>query len=1524
MALKLPKLPNSISGDGRTFLSVLRNVLSDVAHTINNNVQATAKWQVTDLKAVEECNKSGITTIAITFNPSEIEDYNYSEVFIRRGLDKGWQFADIAQNSLILKDVSIGEHYSFKVIAVNKYGIKSEFENAPSVSIDVIGIRSIISTPKNFAVTFNKSGMIAQWDKVSDLDFFEFEVRTNTFYGSDNGLLYKGKRTRATIFPTNRAGTVYVYAINYGGFYSLPTTCNYAKPVPYSPKNVTVTKSQDDVYISFSNIPDDCSGANLIINNKTYVVTDNTFQHTGNDRVVSVQVAYFDIFGEGVYSKILNIEPPNVTGLTAIQLDTDRSIVKLEWNPVIDDNLSYYEVRLGTDWDSAAIIATRLKVTTFNYKASSEYSHTFLVRCFNIFGYDSSISNSKTVIITLRPLPPELNMPVQLSTDRATIDISWSASDKQDIDYYEIRHGENWDKGTLIGKTKETSIRYRLFPASTYNIMIRAVTVSNWSSVVANKYYSHVLYPQNVTGFTIIGNISDRRYITLSWTPVIDMDLLGYDIRCGTNWDTAIPVATAVKGNNLTLSFKGGSATYLIKAITISNYASEIACSGDIYVPIFPNTPPLGSAIADPNNRYKINLAWSASGDTDLKYYEIRKGTKWNSATLLGTTIDLTFSDIVATGSQHDYLVAAVTIGNQVSAPRHLSCTIVPEPSDIKGFNGTQDKFTRRVTLAWTHIGDPDWSHYEIRKGTSFSDTLLATNIKTPAFSYLPSIEETATYWIKAVTTNGNYSASATSCQVMIALVPTKPKKKGDTGITFDPRDKRKIRVEWLPIGDEDLLNYELCIGTNWVENNKIIIKETFFDHTLTTGGTVNFLVRSKNTSLNISQALLLTDNINIYPADINYFSAAQYQEDKSKVKLSWSEGDLDVAYFEIREGVSWDNYNFVVATRITGITIDTFVNEERNYNYWIKAFSVAHKPSQNAFPSGSIIMNMNPSRPENITVVRDPNDKTKVNISWSAISDNDIKEYEVRVGNDWNNADIIAITKELKTVWYPPQSIEYNFMVIARNFSNFNSDLRSTIHVAKIEPSNIEGFHGVQNGANSLLVWSKVNESDIVGYEIREGSNFDNGALIITGINTLTYQVPVDTERTYRYHIKAINRAGKYSLDASLCEVTITGLPVKNVIQSFDEITLQSGVHNNTEFGQSLINLSNFPGRFSDYPNTKFEEVGGHTVLKIQPKSLITDCCFDNDIDNTLWFEYATKTGSITKNARGNLLHTIGANLGTGIVFKVSTLERNTTYVVEYKFKSSKDNRTNGFIGSSGGYNGGQCNPTNRATNNKVNTWTTVVQEFTTPDSGVEPAAFLFAYGAYVEGDTIEIEYAKIHKKPGQTGIYTYWDNANYLCERKDLGSIITANLSSAFSSTILLTAGVNAKLQYRISRDGINFTDWTDFKPVITTFRYVDFRILLSTSDNTKTPEVNILQGIIDMPDIDKSGTAQISASGTTVKYGYTFWVNPSVIPTAIGEGLYADLVSIDKSSFSVKVKRVSDNVAVAGTISWVARGY
>ncbi|MBP2639327.1 MAG: hypothetical protein H6Q66_278 [Firmicutes bacterium] len=238
------------------------------------------------------------------------------------------------------------------------------------------------------------------------------------------------------------------------------------------------------------------------------------------------------------------------------------------------------------------------------------------------------------------------------------------------------------------------------------------------------------------------------------------------------------------------------------------------------------------------------------------------------------------------------------------------------------------------------------------------------------------------------------------------------------------------------------------------------------------------------------------------------------------------------------------------------------------------------------------------PSNVASLSAALDAADLTKIVLSWPPVEDIDLAGYRIREGST-----ILENLAQITTYTYAATENRTHYFTVTAvdNSGNESLVLAAADITPAICPTTPNGFTAVQNGEYVYLYWNKNNATDIAGYEVRQGALFNNGSLVKTGITGTDLSVPVSSETTYRYHIKAINNAGKYSEDAAVAEVIIYGLPPKNVILSFDEMTLQNGIHTNTIFGSSYYNCLTFPGRCSDYLSTQCNQVGGATVLKLQ-----------------------------------------------------------------------------------------------------------------------------------------------------------------------------------------------------------------------------------------------------------------------------------------------------------------------------------
>jgi hypothetical protein len=715
---------------------------------------------------------------------------------------------------------------------------------------------------------------------------------------------------------------------------------------------------------------------------------------------------------------------------------------------------------------------------------------------------------------------------------------------------------------------------------------------------------------------------------------------------------------------------------------------------------------------------------------------------------------------------QYNFSVVAIdNSANPSAVPATAGITVTIEPPDVNDFTAIcQETDRSQLVLNWSAVPSQDLSYYEIRCGDSWDTAqVVATQLKSTRYIHQLVSEGYQTYMIKAFSVGGYASVLAATAALQVILRPDTPT---DLIAVQEPRDRSLLNLSWLASPGKDIAGYEIFIDSVQVTTEK----NTTHRWAIPASGTYTISVRARTVAGYLSNAVNTTTSLKLEADDVTGFMAVQQLADRTKVRLLWDASTGDVAYHEIRKGTSWDTGQ-VIGERVTGTFYDVLVLDESVHTFWIKAVTAAGNYSQNpAMVEG--IFNLNPLPVSNIRLSQDLNDRSLLNIAYDATPESDLANYELRVGYVWQDAVEIGKTKELRWTYSPLKTGDVKVMVKAVNAAGYYSDEASANLYCVLEPGDVSGFRVFQNGERLAFVWNPVQENDVVGYELREGGNYDNGTIVATGITLTQYQLTVDTEIKRQFHIKALNRSGHVSRAEASTAVIIADLSPKNVIMTYDEIALQSGTHDGTEFGVSQFTFATLPGRFSDYPTTKFSDIGGATVLKLAP------------VD------------------------------------------------------------------------------------------------------GVYPAA------------------------------------GSYVCDRKDIGQIITANMTTVFQPSILYTAGTTAGLQYRLSRDAVVWTDWQPFSPLEATFRYVEFKVLLTTADPAKTPEVNQLSIRVDVPDTDIARSVLVPVGGMTVDYGHSFYELPVVTPTAEGANR---VVWSSKTKTSVRLQVLNGaGTDVGGTVDLRVKGY
>lgn len=925
--------------------------------------------------------------------------------------------------------------------------------------------------------------------------------------------------------------------------------------------------------------------------------------------------------------------------------------------------------------------------------------------------------------------------------------------------YYKVGDAEDW---TYYGSTSgdefvinnaKTKINY------TFKIVIENTSGRRSQGFVSEPYFvtGKDEPPSNITEGRVWYD-PDSTAIQLIWTAIEDKDLKYYEVYDEGNnllgQTTATSFAYYLNDEN--------PHTFYIYAVDNGHNKSEEPLELIAHRDMKCDNVKDLVLTQDEVNLSVINMSWSPVEDGQLKAYIIYvNGTKID-------TIDKTnYRYTVSHDGIYTVKITSYSIFNTESDGTSATIEMYIEPEDVTNFTMFQQDTDRsNLEFHWDKV--EHGISYELRMGDDWNTGKVIGKTTNDSFVYQLRTEGYYKFFIKAIGYNEQYSVNPATLDIQLVLTP---KVIENVAVKQNSKDRSQIIITWdIPTDYHDIAYYSI-----YINNNKVDTSVTnSLTYTMPESLDIYLSVTATTVAKFESRQNNLFTHIMIEPYDVESFNGTQNIAKKTELHLYWTAPDeLDISHYELRMGESWDN-STLVSSHITNTYYDVVISVEQTYHFWLKAVSVAGYYS--LYPAHyECTFDLNPSPVTNLVVKQDNNDKTVINVSWDAVPEYDISFYEVRYGSVWETATKIATTINTMVSFSPDvNSGNINVIVKSVNTSGFYSDETRANLYAIYEPSNVKDFLAYQNGDYVEFQWAKVEENDIVGYEIREGYSWDSGTTIVSGVTITQYEYKVSFEGTFKYMIKAINRSGRYSVKEAVQILKVENLSNKNIILTIDEIVEQNGTHNQTTFGESYYTWQTLGGQFSDYSDVMFSEIGGSEVLKL-----------------------------------------------------------------------------------------------------------------------------------------------------AQQEDETYYSEGTYLCKTIDVEQEITANISCRFLSTARHFGSVSARLEFRISKDNKVWTEWRVFTEAQYDFRYVEFRCILATTDNTITPEVNSIDIYIDVPDREEQGSLKVPVGGTTITYKKEFYIVPIVTPYALGYGIRCEITDKTKQGFKIRVLNTS-NSDVGGNINWRARGY
>ena len=134
--------------------------------------------------------------------------------------------------------------------------------------------------------------------------------------------------------------------------------------------------------------------------------------------------------------------------VTDFQVIKRPSFLEVKWAPV--DKAYAYEVRCGETWDDAEVLITSFAGTSFANYQYDKGTYYYHIRSISASGeYSDNITTYK-LVLNAPAMPDDLVATVYSNR----IDFTWKANTEEDLSYYELREGQNWESGVKVAESK--------------------------------------------------------------------------------------------------------------------------------------------------------------------------------------------------------------------------------------------------------------------------------------------------------------------------------------------------------------------------------------------------------------------------------------------------------------------------------------------------------------------------------------------------------------------------------------------------------------------------------------------------------------------------------------------------------------------------------------------------------------------------------------------------------------------------------------------------------------------------------------------------------------------------------------------------------------------------------------------------------------------------------------------------------------------------------------------------------------
>lgn len=505
--------------------------------------------------------------------------------------------------------------------------------------------------------------------------------------------------------------------------------------------------------------------------------------------------------------------------------------------------------------------------------------------------------------------------------------------------------------------------------------------------------------------------------------------------------------------------------------------------------------------------------------------------------------------------------------------------------------------------------------------------------------------------------------------------------------------------------------------------------------------------------------------------------------------------------------------------------------------------------------------------------------------------------------------------------------------------------------------PSTVTGFGGtVDVNIGILLSWNVVTDPNLAGYEIRYGSSWATGTVVVTNLQATSYKIGNVPTGSPTYWIKPLNKYGTYSANAASTTIPVSGatapvataaLSDRNVVLSWQATlgTFQTNhyaiSYGTTSLGSvkattfSLIAQWSGPRTFYVQPVDAWGNAGaiGSVTVTITPPSAVT---ITNDvIDNYVKLFWTASSGS---------LPIASYEVRKGSTYATSTLigQVNSTFDVVFETIAGSYTYWVTGIDSAGNYG----TPSSKLVNVSPPPDFILLSNQNSTFTGTPTNLFLS--GGSLVGPINTTETIAQHFT--NNGFSSPQDQINagfpYFVQPTPLSATYTETIDYG---AILGSSSIKVALAYTIISGGFSITPiisvkqnladtWTDYAGTsslyASNFRYAKVSYSITQTSNTGLISISGLTIGLSVKTTMDSGNAvgsSADSAGTSVNFNKQFVSVQSIsitpiinggTPTAAYWAVNFDTSQTYPTSFKVQLYNYS-GTRVNGNFTWTATG-